>query len=268
MNTIKVIGMEAAQRKIKSIPRQAKFAASKANNDLALDIQEHEVKTQLPSKLTLRSKGTPWYKPGTRFGINIKFASISNLTAIVGSRADWLKLQEEGGTKSAGSHRVAIPTAFWKKREEIMAANKKPRKILAAKLAADAQKFDSELAREEADSRSFKQGWVGAKLLGRKAQSDRKKRIAKLKRMRNASRKAASIAGMGFGGKPFEAKVGGTEGIFVRTTKARNPIKALFWFVDSARVKAALQFKASGEKILQKNYIKRFGKRLNEAMNK
>lgn len=133
MVTIEIKGADELAKKFQNFPGQVAFASAKAINDTAVAVQSFEVDTQFPGKLTIRSRGTPWTKPGTKFGINIRpFATKQNQLAIVGSQADWLKLQEEGGTKKVSGHRVAIPTKFWRSNKEIMAKAKKPRTILNA----------------------------------------------------------------------------------------------------------------------------------------
>jgi hypothetical protein len=114
--------------------RQIPFAASQACNDTARDVQQWTINERLPEAFTLRSRGAPWWRPGTRMGFNITFARKTNLQAIIGSRAEWLKLQEEGGTKQrAGS--LAIPTLEWKPKTEIMSRAKKPKRVLRSKVA-------------------------------------------------------------------------------------------------------------------------------------
>lgn len=133
MVKIEIKGADELARKFKNFAGQVAFASSKAINDTAVAVQTFERETQLPSKLTLRSRGTPWTKAGTKFGINIKpFATKANLTATVGSQADWLRLQEQGGTKKVSGHRLAIATSFWRSDKEIMARAKKPRTLLNA----------------------------------------------------------------------------------------------------------------------------------------
>lgn len=113
---------------------QIPFAVARAINDTAKDAQKFEVETQLPGKLTLRSRGAPWQKPGSKFGINIKpFATKASLKAIVGSQADWLKLQEKGGTKSPTSHRLAIEAGARPGKTAVIPARLKPRVLLRTK---------------------------------------------------------------------------------------------------------------------------------------
>lgn len=133
MLSVEIKGADELQRSLKNFSGNVAFASSRAINDTAVAVQKFEIESQLPGKLTIRSRGTPWTKPGTKYGVNIRpFASKSNLLAIVGSQADWLKLQETAGMKRVAGHRLAIPTSFWKNPKELMARSKKPRTILQA----------------------------------------------------------------------------------------------------------------------------------------
>jgi len=109
---LRVTGMDRALSRVKNAPRQIRFAAAAAVNETAQTLQRHTTGTLLPQAFTLRSRGAPWWKPGTRFGFNIRFARRTQPEpfAVLGSRADWLYLQEEGGTKQAGARSLAIPT--------------------------------------------------------------------------------------------------------------------------------------------------------------
>jgi hypothetical protein len=128
---IQVKGLAELQRKLGgNLPKQVAFATMQAINDTAKAVQQFEIGTQLPGKLTLRSKGSPWWKPGTRFGINIKFATKARLSAIIGSLADWLKFQEEGGTKTAGAHRLAIEAGARPSETAVLTQAIKPRSLL------------------------------------------------------------------------------------------------------------------------------------------
>ncbi len=133
MVAIEIKGAAELSQKFKNFPGQVAFASSKAINDTAVAVQKFELDEQLPKKLTLRSRGSPWQKPGTKFGVNVKpFATKASLRAVVGTQADWLKLQEFGGVKRTAGHRIAIATKFWRSPKEIMAKSKKPRTVLNA----------------------------------------------------------------------------------------------------------------------------------------
>lgn len=76
-----------------TLPRQIKFAAASANNKTGKFAQS-EIIRELDAELILRGN---WYKPKTKFGINIVNATFSDAQPEVTlyTRADWL-LEEEG----------------------------------------------------------------------------------------------------------------------------------------------------------------------------
>lgn len=125
-----IIGFDKAMKALRVLQKQTRFATAGALNDTARSVQQHEINSVLPSALILRSRGTPWWKPGQRFGINARFANKLNLQSSVSSQADWLREVEHGGTKQASGHRLAIPTPATKQPREIMSRQKKPRAIL------------------------------------------------------------------------------------------------------------------------------------------
>jgi|GEM_PF-2243346 len=127
--------IDVAARKLQAYPKQIRFAASRAVNDTAKDVQDFTVKTLLPAKFTLRSRGAPWWKPGTRMGFNIRpFSKPSTLTAIVGSQADWLKLQEQGGTKKPDSgKRLAIVSGARPTPTAVIPRQVKPKRLLSGR---------------------------------------------------------------------------------------------------------------------------------------
>lgn len=132
MIEIRITGMESLQRNLAvDIPKQIRYATMQTINDCAKAVQAHQIEKQLPGKLTLRSKGSPWWKPGTRFGVNIRpYATRDNPRAVVGSQADWLKLQEQGGTKKAGGHRLAIEAGARPGKTAVLPRALKPRQLL------------------------------------------------------------------------------------------------------------------------------------------
>lgn len=92
---------------VQKIKSQVPFATMSGLNQLALEAQADTENRLVKEKFTLR---TPWYKHGNKFGFNINFAKKDNLEAKLGTQADWMKLQEDGGTKTPTSTKnVAIP---------------------------------------------------------------------------------------------------------------------------------------------------------------
>jgi len=134
---LRVTGMDRALSRVKNAPRQIRFAAAAAVNETAQTLQRHTIGTLLPQAFTLRSRGAPWWKPGTRFGFNIKFARRTQPEpfAVLGSRADWLYLQEEGGTKRAGARSLAIPQVGTARRTatSVITPRSKPRRLMESK---------------------------------------------------------------------------------------------------------------------------------------
>lgn len=202
-------GAEEAEAKLRNLSGNIAFAQSKAINDIAVAVQQHEAMSQIPGKLTVRSRGTPWTTPGTKFGVNIKpFATKAKPIATIGSQADWLRLQEQGGVKTAGGHRIAIPTKFWKSDKAILASARRPRKLLSA------------------------------------------------------ARRRKELAGRAFiyeGGKM-------PAGIYARNVRNSRAVRMLFRLVESAPIKAVLDFYESGKKLIEEKYVAIFQKRLDDAI--
>ncbi len=128
-------GFEAARRTLQSGARNVRFAAMQAVNDTGREVQQFTVNKLLPEKFTLRSRGSAWQKPGNKLGFNLKFASKQTLTATLGSQANWLELQEKGGTKTAKGHRVAIAAQVRDTPTSIIPSRRKPRRLLERKQA-------------------------------------------------------------------------------------------------------------------------------------
>ena len=72
MTSIQLKRFSEALRFVKNTQKQVAYAASKAINRTAIEVQNHEVSKELPGSLKIRS---PWLKPRTKFGVNIRFAS-------------------------------------------------------------------------------------------------------------------------------------------------------------------------------------------------
>lgn len=128
---MKIVGLPQTMRWVTGIQRQVQFATAQALNDTARDVQQFTTQKRLPQVFTLRAKGAPWWRPGTKFGFNIAYATKQRQFAVIGSRADWLQQQEFGGLRRTPSgHRMPIPTEQWKPKKAIMQRNKKPGRIL------------------------------------------------------------------------------------------------------------------------------------------
>jgi hypothetical protein len=153
---INVTGLDAWQKKVQDLPKQVRYAAMQAVNDTAKEVQKFEVETQLPSKLTLRAKGAPWQKPGGKYGVNIKHANRNTLTATVGSQADWLKHQEEGGTRTASSgHRLAVEAGARPSQSVVLSRPIRPRSLMQRKGDALYQYGAGKTARARSSGKGF-----------------------------------------------------------------------------------------------------------------
>jgi hypothetical protein len=262
MSAIETKGFDKAYKFFEKLPGDVRFATSRAINDIAVEVQKETVNHVLPDKFTLRSKGAPWFKPGNRFGFNAKFSSKDNLQATVGSQADWLKLQEEGGTKQIAGHRLAIPSTEWKPKPEIMAANKKPRAILED--IAALQKRQAELQIDRRHAR------IGMTLDDRRKQHAAKEELRGInKRLRAARSAQKAEEGLGgqTGGKAFVATMkSGFTGIFKRLGPKSRPLKLLFAFSKLAKIEPNLHWHEAAKAVINERYDEAFTKRLKEAI--
>lgn len=108
MIEIKVVGLNEVINTVAGLYKQGNYAASIALNETAKVIQAKEIDL-LQSRFTLRKT---WYKPKTKYGINIQYAKKDNLEARVFSKAPWLSEQEKGGirNKQAGKYNpIEVP---------------------------------------------------------------------------------------------------------------------------------------------------------------
>lgn len=245
-------GFDSALRLVSGLPKQIRFASAQALNETAKDIQQFTVGSLLPQKFTLRSKGAPWQRPGTKFGFNIKFANKESLTAVIGSQADWLKLQEEGGSKSVSGHRLAIPTKFWKAREELLTREKKPGALI---------RLAKKISGQERELRSKSED----KSLSARKRRGLVTRANTLKKKRQTLGAAGNLPflvgarGMADGSKLHA-------GIYVRTGQARLPIKALFIFEPSAKIKPIFDFVQRGTALAGQKFQSHFVPALTKAL--
>lgn len=226
---IDVRGLDATLATVEDVPKQARYASMLAINETMLAVQTFTISELLPEKFTLRAKGAPWQKPGTKYGFNLKFATKQNPVGVLGSQADWLDLQERGGTKKVDGHRVAIPTPAHKAKSEIMTAAKKPKALLKEALT-------TQIRRASADSS--------------------KAGKAKLKRL-NRQMKALSKMTQ----KPFltdSVKNNLPSGIWVRTGKERLPIMPLFIFKEEVPIEIRLGFEPAGGKLAAQLFPQKF----------
>lgn len=233
---VEIKGANEIASRIKNFGGNVAFASARAINDTLQAVQKFELESQLPSKLTLRSRGTPWQQPGTKFGLNIKpFASKAKMLGTLGSQANWLRLQEFGGTKTVSGHRLAIPLPEWKPKSEIMQRNKKPAAILKRRAS-----------------------FIGPRQPRSKSSSSKPR--VKSGRPRTGKGRGLKAAPFIYSGEKMPA------GIYVRTGKPRLPIKMLFRLKPSANVKRNLKFGESAKAAAEAEYGPAFTARLAEAM--
>lgn len=217
---------------LRTCQKQITRAGIRTANNMAIKVQAFTTGTLLPDKFILRAKGTPWYKPGQKFGFNVKFANPELPQATIGSGADWLRLQEAGGEKDAANGKqLAIPSPFWRPPNQMMTAAKKPRAIL------------------------------GSEFVGPLPQSAGRK----LKRARNAG--AKQIAGSGLEGAfILRARDGTKLGIYAHKPGEKRA-QILFRFQDDAKIKPVLEFEETGKKIVQDNFDRDFTAEFAVAMS-
>jgi hypothetical protein len=80
----------------------------------------------LPKQFTLRGQ---WFQPSNRFGIKINPARRDGEpVASVYTRADWLDIQEEGGTKR-GAGRIAIPVEARRSPTAVLRRSERPANV-------------------------------------------------------------------------------------------------------------------------------------------
>jgi hypothetical protein len=126
--TINVLNLSGVQSRLRSVPKQAKFAASRTINDCLVAAQKNTTEKLLPGEYTIR---TPWAKPGSRYGFNAQFSKPATLTGRMGTRADWMELHEEGGIKRPTRARnVSIPEEARVNESRPIPRRLKPRALL------------------------------------------------------------------------------------------------------------------------------------------
>lgn len=91
--------------------KQLPFATSLALNATMEQVQK-KIITDLPGKFTLRKQ---WWKPRTKYGINLEKSNKRSLSAAVFTRAPWMQLHETGGTKLPRGTHLAMPTGNLKR---------------------------------------------------------------------------------------------------------------------------------------------------------
>lgn len=243
--------------------RQVAYAAKQAVNETAKKVRDQGEGT-LKHDLTIR---TDWHKPGRRFGFNVKFATgkTTNPTASIYSRAEWLSEVEGGGAKrNSKGGRLAIPTAFWKARQDIMLRRKKPKAILRKgkqESAAAAMIAIARLSTGSRDRGKALRAMANDPKLSRKA---KRAQIAEATMMKRQHSVLGSLVQ-----KPFilrKQSGRAVPGIYVRSTSRRLPIHKLFSFHPSARVGDKLDYREDTVERVRKIIGREYAEALRRAI--
>jgi hypothetical protein len=88
------------------IMKQIDFGTALGLTNTAKEGQQAVMKS-LGDTFTLRGQ---WFQQSNKYGIKVKMATKTDLTAEVRTAADWLELHETGGVKTGNGHRLAVPT--------------------------------------------------------------------------------------------------------------------------------------------------------------
>lgn len=116
-------------RKLFNLDKQIVFAAATALTAVAKEAQT-DVIASIEKTFTTRGR---WYMPGNRFGIKVKPARKDDLTATLGTAADWLALHETGGVKTPQGHNLAVPTENVRRtKRQIITKGQRPRNLKRA----------------------------------------------------------------------------------------------------------------------------------------
>lgn len=120
--------IETVKLQIKNIGKQIPFAVSKGINNTAEKMRQS---TLQGAKDTLTLRGS-WFNPRTKYGFNVKPSTKNNLQADIYTNADWMKIQEDGGIKTAKGL-IAIPTTDVKRnKKDIITKGNRPRNAKGA----------------------------------------------------------------------------------------------------------------------------------------
>lgn len=94
-----------AQKQIDTA-KQVRFALASALTAVAKEAQFASI-SSVERAFTVRNN---WLQPSNAMGLKVLAATKEDLSAAVVTRADWLVLHEEGGTKKPAGSSLAIPT--------------------------------------------------------------------------------------------------------------------------------------------------------------
>lgn len=290
IHTFEIKGIEQALARTGGFSETVAYVAANAINTTLVEAQKFTIESLLPQKFTLRSKGAPWYKPGGKYGFNVRFATKETLMGTLGSQADWLQLQEFGGSKKGSGHRLAIPGSALKDKKELVQKILKPSALLKAasgatkaRLGAHHRKLEerAKLQRELNTTRSREAMARGSsrksvRALAPQARQRRKALEAQLRHHDRGIRASATqvsaasrIADAVRINRPFLYQGGKMPaGIYVRAGAGRNPILRAWLFEQSADIQAILGFEPTTGQRVEQNFNGNFNAAFARAMKR
>jgi hypothetical protein len=113
-------------KKLFNLDKQIIFAAAQALTFTAKDAQTAVIEN-ITANFIVRGK---WYLPSNAFGVKVTRATKQNLSVEVKSKADWLILQQTGGTKSPKRKAIAVPTTNVRRtKRDIIQKGQRPRNL-------------------------------------------------------------------------------------------------------------------------------------------
>jgi hypothetical protein len=113
-------------KKLFNLDKQIIFAAAQSLTQVAKESQTAVI-ADIEHTFTTRGK---WYLPSNKFGIRVKPARKTDLTAEVKTAADWLALHETGGTKTPQGQHLAVPTDNVRRtKRQIITRSQRPRNL-------------------------------------------------------------------------------------------------------------------------------------------
>ena len=115
--------------------KQEKFATALALTDSGWAVRKWTLKTLLPSKFTLRTRGKakPWQERG-KYSFKVTGAKRDSPRASVESIAPWLQHHETGGTRQGGKYK-GVPIAIGARPHPASVIKRPIRKVIKLKKA-------------------------------------------------------------------------------------------------------------------------------------
>jgi hypothetical protein len=109
------------------IAKNVEFGYARGLTQTAQKAQE-DITEGIRDKFTVRTR---WIEKGNKYGIKVTPANKRNLESAVWTRADWLRVHEEGGTKEpTRSKNLTLPTENVKRnKRDLIRKNQRPRNL-------------------------------------------------------------------------------------------------------------------------------------------